>query len=465
MVLFSGGLDSLAGVVQILEESKGRICLVSHQSQTGTIRTQTQLVTALKDRYPGRITHYKFRCNRKGLRPVEETQRTRVFLYTSIACALIQACGQDRFFVYENGVTSINFPRREALANARASRTTHPQTTYLLQRFFSLVLERPVRIEMPFLWKTKTDIVDQLRNGPHQELMPSTVSCSRTFQNLGIATHCGGCSQCVDRRFAAYAAKADDLDESGIYASDIISQRISDGEVRTTAVDYVRQAQKFGTWNVDHFEHEMVSELSELVYFLPDRVDERDAVARVWALCRRHGDQVAMGMRRMRDIHDDLYREVESGSLLQLISDREYLKNPIDRLVGSIQDLVSITVPMMFSNNPPANEDDLNVKINALLDSHSIELTREHPVVSFAGGHAVPDHGSDELDLVVETKYIRGQTRPGRASEGMAADLTKYPQHLHILFLVYDPDRSISDDPRFKNDFESRGRCTVFIFR
>ena len=45
----------------------------------------------------------------------------------------------------------------------------------------------------------------------------------------------------------------------------------------------------------------------------------------------------------------------------------------------------------------------------------------------------------------------------------MAADLTKYPQEAHILFVVYDPDSAIVDRPRLKRDFEERGRCTVLV--
>jgi hypothetical protein len=52
-----------------------------------------------------------------------------------------------------------------------------------------------------------------------------------------------------------------------------------------------------------------------------------------------------------------------------------------------------------------------------------------------------------------------------KASEGIAADLTKYPASSHTLFLVYDPHRRIADDAEFKRDFESRGRCTVTILR
>ena len=465
IMLFSGGLDSLAGAIQQLKETDDQLCLVSHQSQPGTTRTQEQLVAALRSRYPKRVSHYKFRCNLRGVRAIEETQRTRAFLYTSIACAIGQAFMCNRFSVYENGITSINFPRRQDLSNARASRTTHPQTIFRLQQFFSLVLEHPLQIDLPFLWKTKSDIMEILRSGPYPELITSSVSCSKTFQNLGQATHCGGCSQCIDRRFAAYGSRTDDRDEAGIYARNIITESIEDGDVRTTAIDYVRQAQRFGTWNIDHFYAEMMSELSDLVEYLPGNSEENARVEEVWKLCRRHGDQVAFAMKRMREVHDDLYARVQRDSLMRLIADRDYLKNPVDLLVGSLCNLLGPAVGTMFSTTQPKDEPDLNLKISALLDSHRTELIREHPAVPFAGGHAVPDHGSDHLGVFVEGKYIRGATSPSRASEGMAADLTKYPQDVHVLFLVYDPMRAIKDDQRFKNDFESRGQCTVLLIR
>ena len=465
IALFSGGLDSLAGTIGYLEQTNDHICLVSHQSQPGTIRTQDRLINALQAQYLNRISHYKFRCNLKGKRAIEETQRTRAFLYTSIAYAIAQTLDQDNFLVYENGITSINFARREDLSNARASRTTHPQTIARLQEVFALVRGQPIRIKLPFLWKTKADIVNDIKTGPHPELMPSSVSCSKTFQNLGNATHCGGCSQCIDRRFAAYAAKADDLDESGIYAKDIVAKSITDGEVKTTAVDYVRQARRFATWNIDHFVQEMVSELSELVDYLPGSWNENDTIEQVWRLCQRHGQQVAMSMHRMRELHDDLFEDLQNNSLLQLISEREYLKNPIERMATSLCELLGPAIGKMFQNQAPSNERDLNTKVSALLESHRFDLIQEHPAVSFAGGHSVPDHGNDNFDLLIEAKYIRGGTTPSRASEGMAADLTKYPPNAHILFLVYDREHSIADDGQFKEDFESRGRCTVLIIR
>ena len=465
VALFSGGLDSLAGVLNHLESASEKICLVSHQSQPGTVRTQQRLVAALRHRYPGRVFHYKFKCHLRGIRAVEETQRTRAFLYTSIAFAITQAYGQDCFNVYENGITGINFPRRSDLAEARASRTTHPRSIYHLKHFFSLLRDCQMKIDLPFLWKTKTDILALMMAGKHSELISSAVSCSKTFQNLGQATHCGGCSQCVDRRFAAYAAKADDIDDSGIYAIDIVSDTILNGEIKTTIVDYVRQAKEFSTWSEDYFFTELGTELSDIVDYLPGGGNEFDLLGYIRDLCKRHGDQIALAMKRMRDAHDDLYSTISPGSLLRLISDREYLKDPVYLMVNKLCELLDPAVGEMFAANPPRDETDLNTKIGILLNSHEAKLRREHPAVSFAGGHTVPDHGDDDTDILIEAKYVRGATSPSKISDGIAADLTKYPQDRHILFVVYDPHRKIKDDQIFKNDFESRGRCTVRIIR
>jgi 7-cyano-7-deazaguanine synthase in queuosine biosynthesis len=203
---FSGGLDSLAGAHAILSKTHLKVCLVSHQAQPGSKKTQDSLAAALSERFPRRVAHYRFSCHLKKIHASEETQRVRSFLFSSIAFAIATAYGQNTIHVYENGITSMNFPRRQDQINARASRTTHPQTMNLLSSFFSLVSDASFMILIPFLFKTKKDIFLEIRNGPHSDLIPSTVSCSSTYTYPRQATHCGVCLQCVDRRIAAFSA-------------------------------------------------------------------------------------------------------------------------------------------------------------------------------------------------------------------------------------------------------------------
>ena len=333
VILFSGGLDSLAGIVECLENSSDQLCLVSHRSgQPGTARTQDRLIDALHQRYPDRISYYKFYCNLRGPKRKEETQRTRSFLYSSIAYALSYALSQQEFFVYENGVTSINFPTQQNLMNARASRTTHPKTIALLENFFSSFSEgsqSEIKIATPFFSKTKTDIFHILDEIGQEDLISSTVSCSQTFQRQNGRTHCGGCSQCIDRRFAAYGAGLEDWDGRGIYTLDFIKDDIEEDEVRTILLDYFRQAKNFAEWDFAKFSRKMSNQLVNLADYVPGS-NEEERVRKIWYLCQNHGEQVEAASRRMREIYDDnMYRQLPENSFLQMIAERRHLRDPI----------------------------------------------------------------------------------------------------------------------------------------
>ncbi|MDP9179062.1 MAG: 7-cyano-7-deazaguanine synthase, partial [Gemmatimonadota bacterium] len=432
VTLFSGGLDSLAGAVTALSVPDNRLILVSHQSQTGTMRTQNQLAEALRSRFgKDRVSHYKFQCHLSGKRAQEETQRTRFFLYSTIGFAIANAYGLDSFYVCENGVTSINLRRREDLANARASRTTHPLTAQLMSRLFSLVSAKPFSIDLPLIWRSKAAVIRSLEALGNAGLIASSVTCSRTYQRSGDATHCGWCFQCIDRRMAIHAAGLERYDDAGLYAHDIILNDIEDPEARTTTVDYIRQAQRFANGNIDSFEAEYLSELPAIADGLSS-TDELEIVGRVWELMKEHGENVNLAIRRMRELHDDPFQPLPRRSLLGLLADREFLKPEVARAVESIVEIVRHAIPEMFRDHRPKDEPDLNRKIGALLRTHEPKLTSEHPTVPFARARVVPDHELDSFRLLIESKYVRKNTPPSKASEGMAADLTKYPSSAHI---------------------------------
>ena len=157
------------------------------------------------------------------------------------------------------------------------------------------------------------------------------------------------------------------------------------------------------------------------------------------------------------------FSPLASDSLLKLVSDREFLKAPIKRLVTSIEDRLQSALPKSFQSVRPVNEGDLNDKIEGLCDTWRDDLQREHPSVPFARAGVVPDFSIGRGHLLIEAKFVRGNTTPSRITEGMAADLTKYPQEAHILFVVYDPESAIVDRTSLKRDFEDKGRCTVCV--
>jgi 7-cyano-7-deazaguanine synthase in queuosine biosynthesis len=464
VALFSGGLDSLSGALETLATTDACLVLVSHHSQPGSKQVQRQLAQALNTRFPGRAALYGFECTLSGVRAAEETQRSRSFLYCAIGFAIARAYQKDSLAIYENGVTSLNLRRREDLANARASRTTHPRTLEGMQAVLSLVAGEPFEIQRPAFWLTKCDVVNRLVTAGHGDLIASSVSCSRTFQRQGVATHCGRCFQCVDRRLAVYAAGQEHRDDSALYTVDIMRQPIPDGESRTTTVDYLRQAKEFADSSVDAFAAEYLSELADALDALPATGSDLERIERVWRLVRAHGDNVRRALLRVRELYDDPLDRLPADSLPGLVSAREHLRPAVLRLAEAISRIAVEGVGEMFRIQGPSNEGDLNAKLAALIGSHH-ELISEHPSVPFACGHVTSDHALIDSALLVEAKFIRDGTPPSKASEGIAADLTKYPTSSHILFLVYDPGRRIASDATFKRDFESKGRCTVTVLR
>ena len=189
----------------------------------------------------------------------------------------------------------------------------------------------------------------------------------------------------------------------------------------------------------------MLDELQLLLDWVPGYEDENELVEKIWELCSRHGEHVGRALRRMRDRDERVFCPLAPDSLLKVVSDREFLKAPIERLVTSIESRLQSALPKSFQSVHPVNEHDLNDKIEGLLDTSREDLQREHPAVPFAGAGVVPDFSLERGHLLIEGKYVRTGTPPSKVTEGMAADLTKYPQEAHILFVVYDPDNAVVD--------------------
>ena len=464
VALFSGGVDSLAGALDLLTSGKENLILASHQANNIARRTQRSLYAALERRYPHRIQHYPFQCNLQGKRAVDETQRSRSFLFTSIAYALATAHERSCFYIFENGVTSINLHRREDLANSRGSRTTHPQTIAKLQDFFSLVAGKKIKILQPFLNMTKGDVMARVcQIAP--ELLASSVSCSRSSFAKGDATHCGKCFQCVDRRFAAFSKGLEEYDHRGLYTFDILSEPL-DREVKTVAIDYIRQAISFAQESPDLFHDNYLFDISQVIDYLPSGGNELDRIEELWKLYHGHGHSVRNALFAMRAEYDDVFTsKPKEGSMFSLISEREYLKDDTERLADALEPVLVQGVTEMFAKNRPKNEPDLNEKVGALLRTHDSKFRSEYPTTSFACAKVIPDHENISANILIEAKYLRNKTTPSVATEGIAADLTKYPKDKFIIFVVYDPTHMIPSDEVFKSDIHAHGRNRVLIIR
>ena len=246
VILFSGGLDSLAGAVHELRNANQRIVLVSHNSSTKVAHRQNELARLLRVRHGNRVFHVPVRVNMtRQVRAVEHTQRTRSFLFAAIAAVIANLEHAHRIRFFENGVMSVNLPISTQVVGTRATRTTHPLSLKLLERLVSLVQADDITIDNPFIWKTKAEVVEVLGAAADRALIAKSLSCSRTREITKMHTHCGTCAQCLQRRIGTLGAGFGDADPEGDYAVDMLLGARENNEDRPMAIDMIRSALEF----------------------------------------------------------------------------------------------------------------------------------------------------------------------------------------------------------------------------
>ena len=169
VIMFSGGLDSLAGAVQQASRKRG-VILVSHRPVAAQSKRQRELFKALRKTYsPVPMVHVPVWLNKDGSKGKEHTQRTRSFLYATLGAVVANFARAKGVSFFENGIVSLNFPVAGEALRSRASRTTHPLALSHFGDFFRLVLDRPFTVDNPFIFKTKTEVVSLIaKNGGGQ---------------------------------------------------------------------------------------------------------------------------------------------------------------------------------------------------------------------------------------------------------------------------------------------------------
>lgn len=224
VLLFSGGLDSLGGVGIEAVRDKRRTALVSHRANPKISNKQKLLVQDLCAKCrENKPFHVPVWVQKGEALDREYTQRTRTFLYASLAAVVARAFDLRRIRFYENGVVSLNLPISEQVVGGRATRTTHPQVLNGFASLFRLLTDGPFEVENPFLWLTKGEVVDLIGDIGCSELIKHSVSCTHTRDMTRIFTHCGRCSQCISRRFGTLASKYADSDPAEMYKVDLLT--------------------------------------------------------------------------------------------------------------------------------------------------------------------------------------------------------------------------------------------------
>lgn len=210
LALFSGGLDSLIGAIDMLESGHTPL-FISHAGEGATSDAQNKLFEALRNHYGN--------CNFKRFRfwmvfpddlvsnlSIENTTRGRSFLF--FALGIFASTGLVNSFVLqvpENGFIALNVPLDPLRLGALSTRTTHP--FYMAQ--WNKFLERlgiSGRVENPYWYLTKGEMVEGCANNVLlNQVVSLSMSCSSPTKSRWIgqgSQHCGYCLPCLIRRAA-----------------------------------------------------------------------------------------------------------------------------------------------------------------------------------------------------------------------------------------------------------------------
>lgn len=145
--LFSGGLDSLTGVIDQLASSSDRMVLVSHYDSQfkGAKSDQDNINAILKTKY----RHYHLLQTRVDLSVSdmngnkierETTLRGRSFLFLCQAIFVAHSIGDDiEVLIPENGTISLNHPLTPSRRSSCSTRTAHPYYLNKVEQFIKLV--------------------------------------------------------------------------------------------------------------------------------------------------------------------------------------------------------------------------------------------------------------------------------------------------------------------------------------
>jgi 7-cyano-7-deazaguanine synthase in queuosine biosynthesis len=310
VILFSGGLDSLAGASEALLVEGQRAVLVSHRSSKMVQSKQTELVQELRQRSrPARLFHVSVGVNKGEEEAREFTQRSRSFLFAALAFVVARLFRKSEITFFENGIVSLNLPIAEHVLGSRATRTTHPRVVSDFSRFFSSVAEDEVRVLNPYCWQTKTDVVRRLADIDCADLIAKAFSCTRVREATRRSAHCGLCSQCIDRRFAILAAGLDRYEPDDLYAVDLFLGERRPGPDLTLAESYVLTGTRLATITQLAF-LARYGQVFRAIPYLDERCDV--SAARLHQLHVRHGQCVS-------DVVERQSREWASvGKLLDL---------------------------------------------------------------------------------------------------------------------------------------------------
>lgn len=217
--LFSGGADSFAATLMAIRDTS-RPIILSHFAQNSIANVQGNIIDSLSKYYKKEIKYLRINIVKKVKEidkesknklssKIENTQRTRSFLYFSLAAIIAAELGLKEISIRENGIQSFNLPVTPAFASTRCGRPTHPRNIFNFNQIINQLYKKKFLIHNDYALKTKSQLIrDAVKTKREEDLLNKTTSCPRfafgiSFdnrrKNRRCVYNCGACYSCILR--------------------------------------------------------------------------------------------------------------------------------------------------------------------------------------------------------------------------------------------------------------------------
>lgn len=221
--LFSGGLDSFVGALDIASSGEPALFVGHHAFDVSTSAFQKrafehvisqsadgQTVSLLRARIVASTDVFKLGR--------DENERARSLLFIAMGCVVAAGINVKSLQVSENGFISLNVPLNALRVGTYSTRTTHPHFLSTIERGLNEVgLE--LHLTNPYRHATKGELVKGCRvQDGLVSMAADTMSCahpmqSRRTRGAPAMRHCGRCTACLIRRAALEHAFGEDKTE------------------------------------------------------------------------------------------------------------------------------------------------------------------------------------------------------------------------------------------------------------
>jgi len=224
--LFSGGLDSLIGAMDLVAEGRRPLLVSQASPKEGPVQEHLASRIGLsKHRFEGRATE------RAG--PFyEPSSRARSLLFFAYGALAASGLGGE-LFVPENGFIAINPPLTRRRVGSLSTRTTHPHFIASLQAVLDSV-GLGVTLLDHYADKTKGEMLAGCADRNVEQLAAASYSCGKGKR---LNRQCGRCVPCLIRRAAFHKAGIEDTTN---YVAKDLAQHAKNDDVQAARLASAR---------------------------------------------------------------------------------------------------------------------------------------------------------------------------------------------------------------------------------